>query len=142
MHPGGGLARHAGLTAIDAVDPAALHMVEDEDAAGAQNVGDEALGLGVIDLTHLVIVPEIAHRAALLDQREPLVVEPDFVRNRPHVVDPHHMRLVNHVGRRIGRAGLVGVIARPFGHRHDVIQLGFDIRQAVGGAHRDPPLNR
>ena len=139
MHAGRGLARHAGLAAIDTIDAAALDVVEDEDAAGAEDVGNKALGLGIVDLAHLVIVPEIADRTALLDEGETLRVEPDLVRNRPHIVDMHPVRLMHHVRRRVAGTRLIGVIARPLRHRHDVVQFGFDIRQTIGGAHRGAP---
>src|SRR5438067_392165 len=52
-----------------------------------------------------------------------------------HIVDVHRVRLVHHVGRRIAGTGLIGVIARPLGRWNEVVQLGFDIRQAIGTCH-------
>ena len=135
MHPARRLTRHAGLTAVDAVDAAALHMVEDKDAAGAQLLLDEFGRLRVVDGADLVIVPEVPDGAALFDEREAIGVEPDLVRNRPHVMDRQQMRLMHHVGRRVAGAGLVGVIARSLGRRREVVQLGFDIRQTIGVCH-------
>src|SRR5439155_13038310 len=67
IHPGRRLARPAGLAAVDTVDAAALDMVEDKDAAGAERLLDELGRLRVVDGADLVIVPEIPDRAALFD---------------------------------------------------------------------------
>ena len=92
MHAGRRLARPAGRAVGQARDAAALQMVEDKDAAGAGDLGDEALRLRVVDPPHLVVVPEVAHRAVLLDEREALPVELDFRGDRPHVADAHLVR--------------------------------------------------
>ena len=109
-------------------------MVEDEDAAGAGQLGDKALGLGVIDPAHLVVVPEVADRGALIDERKALPVEVDFRPDRPHVADVDLVRVGRHVRAEFAGLGLIGVIARPLGHRLQIIQLGLDIRQ-IGNAH-------
>src|SRR3984893_7198157 len=129
-----GLSRHARRPARCSRHAAALHVVKDEDAAGSGHLGDEALGLRDINLVHFVLIPEVAHRGALLDERETLTVERDFVRYRPHIVNAHSVRLMRHVRRRIG-AGVIGEIARPLGHRDEIVQLALDKAQSVRGRH-------
>jgi len=53
-------------------------MVEDDYPARTGNLGDKALGLRIIDPAHFVLVPEVANRSALLDEREALPVECRF----------------------------------------------------------------
>ena len=115
MHAGRRLARAAARAVLQAGHAAALQMVEDEDAAGAGHLLDEGLGLRVVDPADLVVVPEIAHRAALLGQREALHVERQLAGDRPQIVDLHLVRLERHVRRRVVSARLIGVIARALG---------------------------
>ena len=61
-------------------------MVEDEDAAGTGHLGDEALGLRVIDPAHLVIVVEIGDPRVVPDKAEPVAVEPEPVVAAPEPV--------------------------------------------------------
>jgi hypothetical protein len=129
-----GLGGHARLSARRPRHAAALHVIEDEDAAGPRHLGDEPLGLGEIDLVNFVFVPEVAHCGALLDERETVPLEGDVRRNRPHIVNAHRVRLVRHIGRRIG-AGVIGEIARPLGHRHEIIEFALDKAQGVRCRH-------
>src|SRR6516164_3244822 len=111
MDAGRRLRRHAGRAALSTGYATALQVVEYEHPAGTGHLGDETLGLRIIDPAHFVLVPEIADPGTLLDEREALPVERHFRGNRPHVVDPHPMRLVCHVGGRRLRAGIVSVVA-------------------------------
>ncbi len=130
MHPGCRLARRVGVAVGGTRHAAPQGVVEDEHPAGAGRLRDKALRLGVVDPAHLVLVPEIAHCAALLDKGEALAIERDFGLDRPHIVDAHQMRLVHHVRAHLAGLRVVGVIARPLGHWHEVVQLGLDVTAA------------
>ena len=115
-------------------------MVENEDAAGAGHLLEEGLGLRVVDAADLVVVPEIAHRAAVLGQRETLHVERQLAGDRAQIVDRHLVRFERHVRRRVGVGPVIGVIARALGGGAEIVQLALDIGQAVGLVMLRPPL--
>jgi hypothetical protein len=61
---------------IDAAPDATTHcVVEYQYPSGAGDFGDEALGLGVIDLAQFVFVIKVADRAVVLDHSKPFAVE-------------------------------------------------------------------
>ncbi len=115
---------------LGAVDAAAHRVVEDVDAIGAGHLLQDLLHFGVVDTLHLFVVEEVAHRAPVIHQGKAVGIERHLAGNRAGVVDRHLVCLVvrvaaRHAGRRLER-----VVARPIGHGHEVVHVGFDARQA------------
>src|SRR6516165_96077 len=135
MHARRRLARATCSAVLQPHYAASLQMVEDKDAARARHLLDDLLGLRVIDPANLVIIPEILYCATLLDERETLRVDRHVGRNRPHIVNPHCVRIVSHIRALLTLRRLKGIIARPLGHWTEIIQFGLDIGQAVDITH-------
>ncbi len=114
---------------LGAVDAAAHRVVEDMDAIGPGCLLQYPLDFRVVDALHLLVVEEIAHRAPVINQGKAVGIERHLAGDRAGVVDRHLVRLMvrvaaRHAGRRLER-----VVARPLGHRHEVVHVGFDVRQ-------------
>ena len=87
------------------------------------DLGQHALHLGIVDAAHLVLVPEVAHRALVVQHREALAVERDVRRRRGRASwIAHGVRLVRRIGARHAGRRIERVVARPFGHRRQVVQ--------------------
>ena len=76
------LARRAGRPVLGAADAPAQRVVEDEHLVGAGRLGQHPLDLGVVDPPHLVLVPEILHRALVVQHGEALAIQRDIRRRR------------------------------------------------------------
>jgi hypothetical protein len=66
----------------------------------------------------------------MIHQGKAVGIERHFAGNRPCVVDRHLVRFVIRIAARHARRWLKGIVARPLGHRHEVVHVGFDARQA------------
>ena len=138
MHAGRRLARRAGRAVGGPVHAAAQRVVEDEHLAGAGRLRHHALHLGIIHPPHLVLVPEVADRALVVQYREALAVERDVGDDRTNVMYRHGVRFALRVRTRHAGRRIEGIVARPFGHRREVVQRCLDVRQVVEavGVHR------
>ena len=65
----------------------ARHVVKNEDAGRPRRRFQKTLGLRIVDALDLVVVIEIAHRAAVFDQLEALAIEGYFTDDRPRIAD-------------------------------------------------------
>ena len=122
--------RGASLRSWAPATPAADGVVEDMDAVGPGCLLQDPLDLRVVDAAHLFVVEEVAHRAPVVHQGKAVGIERHLAGDWAGVVDGHLVRLMvriaaRHAGRRLER-----VVARPLGHRHEVVHVGFDVRQA------------
>src|SRR5262249_5669459 len=121
----------------------AQRVVEDEDLAGARRLLHHAFHFRVVDAPHLVLVPEIPYRTLVVQDGKPLLVEGDIRLDRADIVNGNHVRLALRVRARYAGRRIERVVARPPGHRGQVIQHRVDTRQLLdtGGVHRFPPLS-
>ena len=70
-----GCREHARRAVISADNPPAHRVIEHEHPAGARHLGNQPLGLGVVDRAHLLFVEEIPHGATVAKKFEALPVD-------------------------------------------------------------------
>ncbi len=111
-------------------------VVEDEDAAGAQFVVQQALDFRVVDALDLFGRIEIGDRGRRLDQREAVAVEREVGFTAARVLDRDLVRIVDavparHAGRRFDAVG-----GRLFGAAFQVMERrgeGFGVTATSSG---------
>ena len=129
MHALHRLARR--VAAILGAGHAAAHgVVEDVNAVGPGRLLQNSLDFRVVDAAHLLVVEEVAHGALVVHQGKAVGIERHLTGNRPCVMDRHLVRFVVRIAARHPRRRLKGIVARPLGHRHEVVHVGLDARQA------------
>jgi hypothetical protein len=90
-------------------------VVENEDAAGAQFVAQQALNFRVVDAFDLVGRIEIADRGRRVDQGEAIAVERELRFTAARVLDRDGLRIVDAVPARHARRRLDAVRRRSLG---------------------------
>ena len=89
--------------------------------------GSHPLGLGIIDAAQLVLVVEVRHRTAVLDQGQALTIERQTRRHRTSIVNRHAMRFGDAIRARDTRRRVVSQVHRLFAHLCKVVEDTLDV---------------
>jgi hypothetical protein len=129
MYDLGGLA-HAVL-ALPRFRRTAHDMVKDHHFRRTGSFLQQSLDLGIVDLSHFVLVVKVGHLAVLAREHEPVLVQGQVAEDRPCVADGDGVGRVSPGGLRCARRGGVGIGHRSFRTSGHIIQRGLYLGETL-----------